>query len=92
MKIEVNHFSSSRNVLQPIIHFMYYNPEYTNNLDGIKAYLIRVVLFTCFQLGITSKLQQMNDPCAIDGKIDDIIDSEKGSRVDGEALYSLGVD
>ena len=30
--------------------------------------------------------------CAIDGKIDDIINSEKGSRVDGEALYSLGVD
>ena len=50
MKIEVNHFSSSRNVLQPIIHFMYYNPEYTNNLDGIKAYLIRVVLFTCLDV------------------------------------------
>lgn len=31
MKIEVSRFSSSWNVLLPIIYFMYYNPEYTNN-------------------------------------------------------------
>lgn len=111
MKIEVSRFSSSWNVLLPIIYFMYYNPEYTNNLDGIKAYLIRAVLFTYFQSGTTSKLQQMkssindndyeitvemleqmNDLRVTDGKIDDIINSEKGSRVAGEALYFLGVD
>ena len=92
MKIEVSRFSSSWNVLLPIIYFMYYNPEYTNNLDGIKAYLIRAVLFTYFQSGTTSKLQQMNDLCVTDGKIDDIINSEKGSHVAGEALYFLGVD
>ena len=82
-----------------------------NNLDGIRAYLIRAVLFTYFQSGTTSKLQQMkssindndyeitidmleqmNDLRVTDGKIDDIVNSEKGSRVAGEALYFLGVD
>ena len=56
MKIEVSRFASSWNVLLPIIYFIYYNPDYTNNLDGIKAYLIRAVLFTYFQSGTTSKL------------------------------------
>lgn len=59
MKIEVSRFSNSWNVLLPIIYFIYYNPEYSNNLDGIRAYLIRAVLFTYFQSGTTSKLQQM---------------------------------
>ena len=82
-----------------------------NNLDGIKAYLIRPVLFTYFQSGTTSKLQQMksnindndyeitvdmleqmSDLRVTDGRIDDIINSEKGSRVAGEALYFLGLD
>lgn len=111
MKIEVSRFSSSWNVLIPIIYFINYNPKYASNLAGIKAYLIRSVLFTYFQSGTTSKLQQMksnindndyeitvdmleqmNDLCVTDGKIADIIDSEKGSRVAGEALYFLGID
>lgn len=112
IKIEVRRFSSSWNVLLPIIYFIYYNPEkYKNNLDGIKAYLIRAVLFTYFQSGTTSKLQQMKshindnnyeitvdmldqitDLRVTDGKIDDIINSEKGSRVANEALYFLGLD
>lgn len=72
----------------------------------MKAYLIRAVLFSYFQSGTTSKLQQMksnindndyeitvdmleqiNDLRVTSGKIDDIINSEKGSRVAGEALY-----
>ena len=111
MKIEVSRFASSWNVLLPIIYFIYYNPDYTNNLDGIKAYLVRAVLFTYFQSGTTNKLQQMksninnneyeitvdmleqmSDLRVTDGKIDDIINSEKGSRVAGEALYFLGID
>lgn len=110
MKIEVSHFSSSWNVLLPIIYFMYYNTKYTNNLDGIKAYLIRAVLFTYFQSGTTSKLQQMksninDNDCEIsidmleqinelrvtDGKIEDIVNREKG-RVVGEVLYFLSLD
>ena len=59
MKIGVSRFSGSWNVLLPIIYFIYYNPDYRNNLDGIRAYLTRAVLFTYFQSGTTSKLQQM---------------------------------
>lgn len=111
MKIEVSRFSSSWNVLLPIIYFIYYNPEYNKNLDDIRAYLIRAILFTYFQSGTTGKLQQMksninsfdfkitvemldqmNDLRVTDGKIEDVLNSEKGSRVAGEALYYLSLD
>lgn len=111
MKIEVSRFSSSWNVLLPIIYFIYYNPEYKNNLDAIRSYLIRAILFTYFQSGTTGKLQQMkssinsndqeitvdmleqmNDLRVTDGKIEDILNAEKGSRVAGEALYYLSLD
>ena len=111
MKIEVSRFSSSWNVLLPIIYFIYYNPDYKSNLDGIRAYLIRAILFTYFQSGTTGKLQQMksninnndyeitvdmlnqmNELKVTDGKIEDIINTEKGSRVAGEALYYLSLD
>lgn len=111
MKIEVGRFSSSWNVLLPIVYFIYYNPNYNNNLEGIRAYLVRAVLFTYFQSGTTSKLQQMkssinsndqeitvdmleqiNDLRVTDGKIEDILNTEKGSRVAGEALYYLSLD
>lgn len=111
MNIEIKRFSSSWNVLLPIIYFIYYNPEYINSLDGIRAYLIRAILFTYFQSGTTGKLQQMksrinendyeitvdmldqiNDLRVTDGKIEDILNTEKGSRVAGEALYYLSLD
>lgn len=111
MKIEVSRFSSSWNVLLPIVYFMYYNLDYKDNTEGIRAYLIRAILFTYFQSGTTSKLQQMksninendyeitvdmlnqmNDLRVTDGKIEDILNSEKGSRVAGEALYYLCLD
>lgn len=111
MNIGVNRFASSWNVLLPIIYFIYYNPEYKKNLDGIRAYLIRAILFTYFQSGTTSKLQQMksrinendyeitvdmlnqmNDLRVTDGKIEDILNSEKGGRVAGEALFYLSLD
>lgn len=109
MNIEVERFSKSWNVLLPIIYLMHYNPNYETNREGVRAYLVRAVLFTYFQSGTTSKLQQMKssinnynfeitadmldqigDLRVTDGKIDDIINSEKGSRVAGEALSFLG--
>jgi len=111
LKIEVSRFSGSWNVLLPIIYLIYYNPSYINNVNGIRAYLIRAVLFTYFQSGTTGKLQQMkshinsneqeitidmleqiNDLRVTDGKVEDILNVEKGSRVAGEALYYLGLD
>lgn len=111
LKIDISRFSSSWNVLLPIIYFIYYNPDYRKNKDDIRAYLVRAILFTYFQSGTTTKLQQMktyiiqndykitvemlnliNDLRVTDGKIDDIVNSEKGSRVAGEALYYLSLD
>jgi len=111
MNIDVERFASSWNVLLPIIYFIYYNPDYEKNLDGIRAYLIRAVLFTYFQSGTTGKLQQMKsrindndyeitvemldsmtDLMVTDGKIEDILNTEKGSRVAGEALYYLSLE
>lgn len=111
MKIEVSRFSSSWNVLLPILSFIYYNPEYKNNTEGIRAYLMRAILFTYFQSGTTGKLQQMKsninsydyeittdmldqitDLRVTDGKIEDILNAEKGSRVAGDALYYLSRD
>lgn len=112
MKIEVSRFSSSWNVLLPVLYYIYYNPEsYADNTEAIRAYLIRAILFTYFQSGTTSKLQQMKsninsydyeitvemldqitDLRVTDGKIEDILNAEKGSRVAGDALYYLCLD
>lgn len=112
IKVEVSRFSSSWNVLLPIIYYIYLNPNmYMENIDGIRAYLVRAVLFTYFQSGTTGKLQQMkmninsydyeitvdmlnqiNDLRVTEGKIEDILNAEKGSRVAGEALYYLSLD
>lgn len=111
MKIEVGRFSSSWNVLLPIIYSIYYNPDYRNGIGGIRAYLLRAILFTYFQSGTTGKLQQMKSNInsfdyeisvdmldqmselrVTDGKVDDIVNAEKGSRVAGEALYYLSLE
>ena len=109
LKIDISRFSSSWNVLLPIIYYIYFNQDdYEKNLDAIRAYLIRAVLFTYFQSGTTAKLQQMKsvinsndyelttqvldqlyDLSVTDGRIEDVLNSEKGSRVAGEALYYL---
>lgn len=111
IKVEVSRFSSSWNVLLPILYFIYWNNNYSNNIEGIRSYLLRAILFTYFQSGTTGKLQQMKsyindydyeitvemldqiaDLRVTDGKIEDIINSEKGGRVAGEALYFLNLD
>lgn len=112
MKIDVSRFSSSWNVLLPIIYYIYYNPDdYGKNIKDVRAYLLRAIFFTYFQSGTTGKLQQMksninsfdyeitiemldqmNDLRVTDGKIEDVLNSEKGSRVAGEVLYYLNLD
>jgi uncharacterized protein with ParB-like and HNH nuclease domain len=110
MKIDVSRFSSSWNVLLPIIYYIYFGSDYGKNIKGVQAYLLRAIFFTYFQSGTTSKLQQMksniisfdyditidmldqmNDLRVTDGKIEDVLNSEKGSRVVGEVLYYLNL-
>lgn len=110
MKIDVSRFSSSWNVLLPIIYYIYYTPDYDKNIKGVRAYLLRAIFFSYFQSGTTTKLQQMksninsfdyeitiemldqmNDLRVTEGKIEDVLNSEKGSRVAGEVLYYLNL-
>ena len=58
-KIDITRFSSSWNVLLPVIYSIYYNDSYEDTKPAIKAYLLRAILFTYFQSGTTSRLQQM---------------------------------
>lgn len=59
LKIDINRFSGSWNVLLPIIYYIYYNPDYTKNINILRSYLLRAIFFTYFQSGTTGKLQQM---------------------------------
>ena len=112
LRIEVTRFANSWNVLLPILYYIYYNPNrYHEHTDDIRAYLMRAILFTYFNSGTTSKLQQMKsyinnnnyeitvamldqikDLQVTDGKIDDILNAEKGSNVASDALYFLYLD
>jgi len=111
MKIDVSRFSSSWNVLLPIVYYIYFNKDYNNNIHAVRAYLLRAIFFSYFKSGTTGKLKQMRDnmksfDCEItiemlnqmgdlrvtDGRIEDVLNSEKGSRVGGEVLYYLSLD
>ncbi|WP_278854224.1 DUF262 domain-containing protein [Gordonibacter pamelaeae] len=62
MDIKVERFSSSWNVLLPIIYFIYQNPlKYKDHIEDIEAYLTRALLFRFFQSGTTGKLQQLRN-------------------------------
>ena len=107
LRIDMNRFSGSWNVLLPIIYFIYWNNDYTQNKESILAYLTRAIFFTYFQSGTTSKLQQMknyinnnNYEITVDmldligelrvteGRIEDVLSAEKGSRVAGEVYIT----
>lgn len=109
-KIDVSRFSRNWNVLIPIIYAIYYNPNYIESLDAIRAYLLRAEFFIYFRSGTTGKLQEMkknineynyeitfemldqiNDLRVTEARIEDILDTEKGSRVAGEVLYYLSL-
>jgi len=110
IKLDVSRFSSSWNVLLPIIYYIYYNPEYNKNIEAVRAYLFRAIIFNYFQSGTTSKLQQMksninefereitiemlnqmSDLRVTEGRIEDVLNAEKGSRVVGEVLHCLSL-
>ncbi len=69
------------------IFFTYFQSGTTGKLQQMKSNIIN------FDYEITiDMLEQMNDLRITDGKIEDILSSEKGSRVAGEVLYYLSLD
>lgn len=109
LNVNISRFINGWNVLLPIIYMIYYNPtDYNENINDIRAYLIRAIFFSYFQSGTTAKLQQMktnmnsfnsritidmldqmSDLAVTQGKLDDLLAVEKGSRTAGEILYYI---
>ncbi len=56
MNIETARFAKGWNVLLPVIFFIYNNPDFKEDKDAIRAYLVRAALFTFFKSGTTGKL------------------------------------
>ena len=61
MNISTEHFSSGWNILLPVIYFIYNNPNYIDDKEAIKSYLIRGAVFTYFKSGTTGKLSQIRN-------------------------------
>ena len=110
LNINMQRFTNSWNVLVPIIFCVYYNPDYKDCIDGIRAYLHRAIFFTYYKSGTTGKLQKLKDAIisyqydisiemldqiselnVTEGKIEDLLNCEKGSKVAGEVLYYISL-
>lgn len=61
LNLNVVDFSDRWNLLIPIIYEIDRNPDYMDNLDGIRCYLFRAMFFTYFQNGTTAKLSKLRD-------------------------------
>lgn len=61
LNLKMEDFSKRWNVLLPIIYLINRNPDYEENLDGIRCYLFRALFFTYFQNGTTAKLAKMRN-------------------------------
>ena len=69
------------------IFFTYFQSGTTGKLQQMKSNI------NSYDYEITIEmLDQMNDLRVTDGKIEDVLNSEKGSRVAGEVLYYLNLD
>lgn len=69
------------------IFFTYFQSGTTGKLQQMKSNI------NSFDYEITIEmLNQMNDLRVTDGKVEDVLNSEKGSRVAGEVLYYLNLD
>lgn len=79
--------NSIRAYLLRAIFFTYFQSGTTGKLQQMKNAINN------FNYEITIELlDQINDLCITDGKIEDVLNAEKGSRVAGEVLYYLSRD
>ena len=69
------------------IFFTYFQSGTTGKLQQMKSNILDYDYEITFEL-----LDQINELRVTDGKIEDVVSSEKGSRVAGEVLYYLSLD
>ncbi|MCL2177493.1 MAG: DUF262 domain-containing protein [Firmicutes bacterium] len=106
--IEVQRFSSTWNVLLPIMYVIHNNPDFAKSKKAIFSYLCRAIFFIYFRSGTTGKLQEMKrninsfnfditlemleqiaDLRITDARIEDVLDTEYGTRLAREVLYYI---
>lgn len=81
------HIKDVRAYLIRAVFFGYFKSGTTSKLQQMKSNI------NSFDYNITIEmLDQMNDLRVTDGKIEDVINTEKGSRIAGEVLYYLNLD
>lgn len=61
LNLKIGDFSDRWNVLIPIVYEIDKNPDYMENIDGIRCYLFRAMFFTYFQNGTTAKLAKLKE-------------------------------
>ena len=60
--LDLTRFSSSWNVIVPVVYFVFWNSEsYLNYAEDVKKYILRSILFKYYASGTTGKLKQMRD-------------------------------
>ncbi len=60
----IDDFSDRWNVVVPVIFLIDRNPDFFENMDGIRCYLYRAMFFTYFQNGTTAKLSKLRNAIA----------------------------
>lgn len=82
-----NNIKAVRAYLLRAIFFTYFQSGTTGKLQQMKSYI------NSFDHEITIEmLDQINDLRVTEGEIEDVLNSEKGSRVAGEVLYYMSLD
>ena len=91
MNIDIKRFSSSWNILLPVIFFIYNNPDYEQDKNSIRVYLVRAILFTYFKSGTTGKLAQIrNNIIECENRITiDMLDNMREFRVSDDKIEDL---
>ncbi|MBR5096027.1 MAG: DUF262 domain-containing protein [Treponema sp.] len=60
----IDDFYDRWNVVVPVIFLIDRNPDFLENIDGIRCYLFRAMFFTYFQNGTTAKLSKLRSAIA----------------------------
>lgn len=81
-----NHTNAIRAYIMRAVLFTYFRSGTTSKLQQMKSYI------NSYNYEITTEmLDQITDLRVTDGKIEDILNAEKGSRIAGDALYYLSI-
>lgn len=110
MNIDLDRFAHSNNILIPIVYYIYNNPDYEEDTEAIKVYLVRALFFSIFRgssakviMSFINQIRNNNMKLTIellnsiskfrvtDGKVEDLLNLEKGNSIVSDVFYYLGL-